>query len=114
MSLNQIILMGNLITDPEMTYSKNGLAITKFRMQTLNEGGQSPRPPDSHSIVVFGKGDGNDGLAGSCAQFLHKGSGVVIQGRHQEQEFTARESGKTFRTCQIVAFNVTFMDKKSE
>lgn len=112
MSLNQLTLMGNLITDPEMTYSKNGLDITKFRMQTLNEGGQTQRPPDQHSIVVFGKSDGDDGLAARCAQFLHKGSAVIIQGRHNEQEFTARESGKKFFNCQTIAFSVTFLDKK--
>jgi single-strand DNA-binding protein len=106
--MNQLILMGHLITDPEMTYSANGLAITKFRMQTKNDGA-SEKPPDQHSIVVFGK-NGDDGLAGRCAQFLHKGSLIALQGRHNEQEREGRE-GKKFLNCSVVAFNITFLDK---
>lgn len=105
MSLNQVTLMGKLITDPEMIYTSNGLAITKFRMQT--DAGDN-RPSDLHSITVFGK-QGDDALAGKVAQNFQKGARVLVQGRHSEKEFKAN-NGKIYLTCQVIAFSVNSVD----
>jgi len=102
MPLNQVALMGTVASDIDMTYNANGLAITKFVLSTPAFG---EKPPDKHNIVCFGKGSGDDGVAGYCAQYLTKGSRVVIQGRLIGQEFTP-QSGKTFINSQVTAFSV--------
>jgi len=104
--------MGTLITEPSMSYLPSGIAMTKFRMQTRNDG-QYNRPPDEHSITVFGKKDDpQDGLAGWAAQHLKPGTLIVLQARHGEKEFQG-QNGKKFYNCQIVAFSISIVSNES-
>jgi len=102
MSLNQVALMGKISNDPSMKYSTNGLAITEFVLETT---GSPNRPNDKHKIVCFGKGEGDDGVAGFVAQNMGKGTLVIVVGRLSGQEFTTKEN-KTFLNSQVNAFSV--------
>jgi single-strand DNA-binding protein len=105
--MNQMIVIGNLTRDPEMKYSPKGVAVTRFGVAT-NAGKE--RKPEFHNVVVFGQ-EGKDGIAGSCAQYLKKGSKVCVVGEHQTQEYEAQDGSKR-RSCQIVARQVEFLSQK--
>lgn len=108
MSLNIVILMGTIVDDPSMKYIPSGLAVTNFRLETPSF--VTTRPPDRQDIVIFGKEAGKDGLAGWAAQYLRKGSHVIIQGRLGGKEFTTPEN-KTYLNMQVVAFSIESIDK---
>ena len=72
--LNKILLIGRLGADPEMRYSQNGKAITKFRIATDSGWGEK-KTTDWHSVVTFDK------VAENCAKFLTKGRMVYVEGR---------------------------------
>ena len=57
--------------------------------------------PEFHNVVVFGR------QAETSAQYLKKGSSVLIDGRIQTRSWDSPEKGKQYRT-EIVAENVQF------
>jgi single-stranded DNA-binding protein len=95
--------MGTLVDEPSMKYAPSGLAITNFVLETPSS--SANRPNDKHNVVVFGKGQGDDGLAGWCAQYLKMGSKIILQGSLGGQEFTT-QAGKKFLNAQVAAFKI--------
>ena len=88
--MNKIILIGRLGKDPEMSYTPNGLAVTKFTVAinryAKSQTGERQDETDWYSIVAFNK------LAETCNTFLKKGSKVYIEGRLAQRKYTDRNN----------------------
>ncbi len=74
----QVIIIGNLGQDPELTYLQNGTALTKFSVATSEKWkGQDGQPVEQTTwwrITVWG------GQAEPCNQYLSKGRQVQVLG----------------------------------
>lgn len=102
--MNNVVLIGNLVRDPELRYSTSGLAIGKFTL-ALNrpkKDGQDQQA-DFINIVTFGK------LAENCGNYLAKGRKVGIEGRLQSGSYTNKDGIKVY-TVDILANNVEFLE----
>ena len=61
MSVNKVILLGNVGKDPEVRYPQQGQAVASFtlatneRGYTTGQGVQVPERTEWHNIVVWGK-----------------------------------------------------------
>ncbi len=92
-SFNRIVLCGNLTADPESSYTPAGLAITKFRL-AVNESvknqatGEWTERPCYINITTFGR------QAETCAQYLSKGSPVLLEGRLRYETWEAKDGQK--------------------
>ena len=68
MSVNKVILVGNLGRDPEVRFTANGKAVAKFPIATSevwnDAEGSRQEHTEWHNIVVWGK------PAESCGQYL--------------------------------------------
>ncbi len=88
--MNKIILIGRLGKDPEMSYTPNGLAVTKFTVAinryAKSQTGERQDETDWYSIVAFNK------LAETCNTYLKKGSKVYIEGRLAQRKYTDRNN----------------------
>jgi len=108
-SFNLAVLIGYLGQDPEIRYTQSGTAICSFSLATTesfkDKSGDYKKRTDWHKITCFGK------TAENCAQYLSKGSSVVINGRIQYESWEDKEGNKRHSTS-IVANNITFLDKK--
>jgi len=107
-SFNKVILMGNLTKDPEIRYTPNGTAVANFRMainHRYKQGEETKEDVCFIDIVVFGK------QGESCGQFLHKGNGVIVDGRLQERRWETEEGQKRSK-YEVVAQSVRFLPKK--
>lgn len=113
--MNQIVIIGNLTRDPEMTYTDKGVAVTKFSVATSagKDKDKKDRPADFHNVVVWGTAPEKDGLAGLCAQYLSKGKKVCVVGKHEVNEWNDKDGNKR-RSCQIVAREVEFLTPKDK
>jgi single-strand DNA-binding protein len=84
--MNKIMLIGNLGRDPEMSYSQNGMAITRFSLAvnrvSKTSAGERQEETEWFNIVFFNK------LAETCNQYLKKGQKVYIEGRLQTRKYT--------------------------
>lgn len=98
--MNKIILIGNLGREPEMTYTNNGLAVTKFslavtRRAKANSAGA--RETDWFNIVAWDK------LAETCSNYLHKGQKIYVEGRLEQRSYVDKDNIK--RTAIDVVIN---------
>ena len=98
MSVNKIILVGNLGKDPEIRYTTSGAAVATFSLATTDrfkdkDGNQKT---EWHNIVAWRQ------LAEICGKHLHKGKQVYIEGRIQTRSYDDRDGNKKYIT-EIVA-----------
>ena len=91
MSLNKVILIGNLGRDPELRYMPNGDAVCNFSIATSESwndrnSGQRQERTEWHNITLYRR------LAEVAGQYLKKGSQVYIEGKIQSRSKTTRRS----------------------
>ena len=108
--MNKVILMGRLVRDPEVRYSKgdNSLAIARYSLAVhkrfKKEGEQDA---DFINCVALGK---NGEFA---EQFLKKGMQISIVGRIQTGSYTDKD-GKKIYTTDVVVEEHYFTESKKD
>ncbi|MFP3870350.1 MAG: single-stranded DNA-binding protein [Syntrophobacteria bacterium] len=99
-TLNRVFLIGNLGTDPELSYLPSGTAKANLRLAThevwTNKEGEKGERTEWHRVVVWGR------LAEVCGQYLSKGRQVFIEGRLQTRSWEDRDGNKRW-TTEIIA-----------
>jgi len=103
---NKVLLMGNLTKDPELRYTPGGIAVANLRM-AIN---RKYRTKDQElkeevcfiTAVVWNK------QAETCNQYLHKGSGLLVEGRLQSRSWEDA-SGAKRSVIEVRAERVQFM-----
>ncbi len=110
MYLNKAIVIGNLTRDPELRSLPSGIQVTSFSVATnrvwKDKNGAKQESADYHNIVVFGR------QAETAAQYLKKGSSVLVEGRMQTRSWDGKDGEKKYRT-EIVADRVQFGNRAS-
>jgi single-strand DNA-binding protein len=110
MYINKAIIYGNLTRDPELKSLPSGSDVCEFGVATnrvwKDKNGAKQESTDYHNIVVFGR------QAGLIKQYLHKGSGVFLEGRIQTRSWDAQDGTKRYRT-EIVADKIQFGPKNA-
>ncbi|MDO8425349.1 MAG: single-stranded DNA-binding protein [bacterium] len=109
MTLNKVMIIGNLTRDPESRATAGGTNICTFsiatnRYWTNQQSGERQEEVEFHNIVAFGK------LAEICSQFLGRGRKVYVEGRLKTREWEGQDGGKRNRT-EIVAENMIMLDR---
>ena len=107
-SLNKIMLIGNVGSDPEMRYTPNGKAVTSFRMATnyryAGSDGERREETEWFRVSVWGR------QAESCNQFLSKGKRVYIEGRLHSRSWEGQD-GQMRTSLEVSANRVIFLDR---
>jgi len=100
MSVNKVILVGNLGKDPELRYTASGTAVCNFSLATTerykDRDGNNQEKTEWHNIVVWRQ------LAEICGKYLTKGKQIYIEGKLQTRKWEDRD-GNTRYTTEIVA-----------
>lgn len=109
MYLNKAFIIGNLTRDPELKSLPSGVQVASFGVATnryyTDRDGNKQESAEFHNIVVFGRS------AETSAQYLKKGSQVLVEGRLQTRSWE-QEGQKRYRT-EIVADRVQFGDRRA-
>ncbi len=108
-SVNKMIVIGNLGTEPEMRFTPNGRPVTSFRVATnwwyTTADGERKEETEWFTIVTWGR------LAEQCNQFLTKGRLVYIEGRLRTHTWEGQDGQRHFSN-EIVANRVSFLDRQ--
>lgn len=102
MSVNKVILIGNVGKEPEVRYVDPGVAVARLtlattdRAYTLPNGTQVPERTEWHSIVLWRR------LAEIVEQYVHKGDKLYIEGRLRTNNY-ADKQGHTRYVTEIYA-----------
>ena len=112
MSVNKVILVGNVGKDPEIRYLEKNVAVAHFTLATtdkaytLQNGTQVPERTEWHNIVAW------RGLAEIAEKYIKKGIQLYIEGKIQTRTYD-KDGIKRYIT-EIYADNIQLLGKKPE
>jgi single-strand DNA-binding protein len=106
-SMNRVYLMGNITRDPECRQTPSGISVADLRLAVSekykNRSGENVETVCFADIVVWGR------QAETCAQYLSKGSPILVEGRLQFDEW--EKDGQKHSKLRVRADRVQFMGK---
>jgi len=109
-SVNKMIMIGNLGSEPEMRFTPNGKSVTSFRVATnwryTTAEGERREETEWFTVVTWGR------LAEQCNQFLSKGRLVYVEGRLRTHTWEGQDGQRNFRN-EVVANRVRFLDRQA-
>jgi single-strand DNA-binding protein len=110
-SLNKVMIIGNVGSDPEMRFLQSGKPVTTFSVATnrvyTGTNGERKEETEWFNVVVWNK------LAELCNQYLGKGRLVYVEGRQRSRSWDGQDGQKHYRT-ELIAEQVTFLDKNGQ
>ena len=102
--MNKVILIGNLVADPELRKTQSDISVCTFRIgvQRRYSNQQGVRESDFFNIVAWRQ------TADLCARFLTKGRKCAVVGQLQNRSYDAQDGTKRYIT-EVVADEVEFL-----
>nr|WP_321407659.1 single-stranded DNA-binding protein [uncultured Carboxylicivirga sp.] len=113
MSVNKVILVGNVGKDPEVRHFENDGAVANFPLATTERGyttrnGQEiPDRTEWHNIVVW------RGLAKVVESYVKKGTQIYIEGKLRTRSYDDKDGNKRYVT-DIYADNLQLLGRRGE
>lgn len=111
MSVNKVILIGNVGKDPDVRYVDNNVAVATFplatteRGYTLTNGTQVPDRTEWHNIVMW------RGLAEICEKYVRKGDRLYVEGKIKTRSYDDQKGVKHYIT-EIYAENMEMLSSR--
>lgn len=110
MSVNKVILIGNLGKDPEVRSTANGGYVANLNLATTEvwrdrNSGERQERTEWHRVVFFGR------TAELAQQYLHKGSKIYVEGKLQTRKWQDQNGQDRYMT-EIVGDTMQFLDSK--
>lgn len=94
MSVNKVILLGNLGKDPELKYTTGGKAICEFTLATSEKwtdaSGERKESSTWHKCIAWGKS------GEYMKEYLAKGSRIYVEGRINNRSYDDKDGRKVY------------------
>ena len=114
MSLNKVMLIGNVGRDPEVRYldgNSGNAKVATFTLATTeryrDRNGETRENTEWHNIVAW------RGNADVAERFIRKGTQVFIEGRIRTRSWDDQSGNKRY-TTEIIVDNLQLLGKKSD
>ena len=108
--LNQTVLMGRLVRDPELRRTQSGVPVATFRIAVDRDYGNretGEREADFLDVVAWRQ------TAEFVNKYFSKGSMAAVTGRLQSRSWTDNQGNKRY-TVEVVAQSVYFGEPKRD
>jgi single-strand DNA-binding protein len=106
MTVNKVILVGNLGADPEMRTTQGGMTIANLRLATTERrksaDGNWTDHTEWHRVTVFGK------TAENVQRFCKKGKQLYVEGKLRTSEYNDKDGNRRWST-EVIADEVRFL-----
>ena len=108
-SFNKVILIGNLVADPELKKTPSGVSVTSFRIAVnrryAKQGEQAQT--DFIDIVAWQQ------RAEFVSRYFSKGRPILVCGQLQSRSWTDQQGTRHYAT-EVVADEVSFVESKGD
>ena len=107
-SINNVIISGNLVRDPEMRYAQSGTAICSVSIavnENFKKGEEWVKETSYIKTTVFGK------QAENLAEYNKKGDPIIIEGRFKQNQWEGKD-GKKQSEIVVIANRVHYLKEK--
>lgn len=104
MSVNKVILIGNVGKDPEVKHLQSGFSVSSFSLATsesyTNKSGEKVTNTEWHNISVL-----NDKIIPIVEKYVLKGSQIYIEGKIKTRSWDDKDGVKKYSTEIVLDFN---------
>jgi len=112
MSLNKVILIGNVGRDPDIRHLANNSMIARFPLATSEKfktkSGELQEQTEWHNIVCW------KGLAELAENYIRKGSRLYVEGRIRTNSWIDKITQEKRYATEIYADSVLLLDRASD
>jgi single-strand DNA-binding protein len=107
--INNVVITGRLVADPELRYTPNGVAVANFTVAVNRSfvNAEGEREADFINCVAW------KGTAETIANHLNKGTLAGYQGALQTRSYENSEGQRVWVT-EVVVSSMTFLESKKE
>lgn len=108
-SFNKVILIGNLVADPELKKTPTDVSVTSIRIAVSRRfaGKDGNTPTDFFDVVCW------RATAEFVCKYFTKGRSILVCGQLQQRSWTDQNGQKRY-AVEVVADEVGFVDKKTD
>jgi len=112
MSVNKVILIGNVGKEPDVRYLNTGVAVANFplatseRGYTSSNGTQVPERTEWHNIVIWGN------LAETVEKYVHKGDKLYIEGKLRTRSYSDKNGIQRY-VVEVFADNMEMLTPRN-
>ncbi len=96
MSINKVILVGNVGQDPEVKHLDNNVGLARFSLATsetyVAKNGEKVTTTEWHNIVLW------RGLADLAEKYIRKGKQIYVEGRIRTRSWDDKDGNKRYTT----------------
>ena len=111
MSLNKVMLIGNVGKDPEVRHLESGVPVVTIPIATTerykDKNGEVKEQTEWHNVVLWRV------LAEFTEKYVHKGKQVYIEGKLRSRSWEDQNGQKRY-TTEIVADAIRLLGRKSD
>jgi single-strand DNA-binding protein len=110
MSVNKVILVGNVGKDPEVKYFDNDVSVCNFPLatsETYTKNGEKVTQTEWHNIVLW------RGLAKVAENYVKKGMQLYIEGSLRTRSWDDQDGNKKYIT-EVMASNMQMLGRKAD
>ena len=103
--LNHVILIGRLVSDPQLRYTKSGTVVASFTLannKSYSTGGEKKEQVSYFDCIAWSK------MGEIITEYCKKGKMIAIEGRLQQRTWQDSE-GKNKSKIEIVVENFQFL-----
>ncbi len=113
MSLNKVMLIGNVGQEPTVRYLDTGVCVASVRLATtdrgytMRDGTRVPERAEWHSLIFWDK------LAETVEKYVHKGDKLFVEGKIQTRSYDDKQ-GIHRQLVEILVNNMEMLTPKSQ
>lgn len=108
-SFNKVILIGNLVADPELKKTTNDVSVTSFRIAVSRRYSRQGEQPQADFIDIVAWRQ----QAEFVTRFFNKGKPILVCGQLQTRTWTDNNGQKRYAT-EVVADEISFVGNKND
>lgn len=106
--MNKVILMGRLARDPDVRTTQGGKSVARMTLAVdRRKGADGQQDADFLALIAWEK------IADIAANYLHKGSKILVEGRLQSRSYDAQDGSKRYVT-EVIVSNLEFCESKRQ
>ena len=105
-TVNKVELLGRVGIDPQMKYTKDGVAVTRLRLATDRYRKNGEDEADWHTVVVWGN------LGEAVNRYVEKRQRIYVAGRLVQNSWEG-DDGQRRHSTEVHASEVVFLDSSS-
>ena len=106
--MNKVILMGRLARDPDVRTTQGGKTVARMTLAVdRRKSADGQQDADFLALIAWEK------IADIAANYLHKGSKILVEGRLQSRSYDAQDGTKRYVT-EVVLSNLEFCESRKQ